>query len=209
LRVDEVLAAASVIPVLEVEKLSDAAPLARALAEGGLRVVELTLRTACALDALGAMKAAAPSLIVGMGTVRTAQDIAASRVAGAEFLVSPGASRALLEALAESGLPALPGVATASEAMEAADAGFRALKFFPAEPAGGAPYLKSLAGPLPDLRFCPTGGVTPANAAGYFAIPSVACVGGSWIATRAAITEGRFAEIARLAAEAHALKPKR
>jgi 2-dehydro-3-deoxyphosphogluconate aldolase/(4S)-4-hydroxy-2-oxoglutarate aldolase len=154
------------------------------------------------------MKAAAPSLIVGMGTIRTAQDIAASKIAGAEFLVSPGASRALLEALAESALPALPGVATASEAMEAADAGFRAMKFFPAEAAGGAPYLKSLAGPLPDLRFCPTGGVTQANAASYFAIPSVACVGGSWIATRAAISEGRFGDIARLAAEAHALKPK-
>lgn len=209
MRVDELLDAASVIPVLEVERLADAAPLARALAAGGLRVVELTLRTACALDALGAMKAAAPSLLVGMGTVRTAQDIAASLVAGADFLVSPGASPALLDALARAPAPSLPGVATASEAMSAADAGFRALKFFPAEPAGGAAYLKSLSGPLPDLRFCPTGGITPERAPAYFALPSVPCLGGTWIATKAMIRDGAFGAIETLAREAHALKPAR
>jgi len=209
LRVDEVLDAASVIPVLEVERLGDAAPLARALAAGGLRVVELTLRTDCALEALGAMKAAAPSLIVGMGTIRTAQDVASSLVAGADFLVSPGAPPALLDALAQAPIPSLPGVATASEAMAAADAGFRALKFFPAEPAGGAAYLKSLSGPLPHLRFCPTGGITPEKAPAYFALACVPCLGGSWIATKAMIRDGAFAAIETQARAAHALKPQR
>lgn len=205
MRIDDILVAASVIPVLEVERVEDAAPLARALAAGGLRVAELTLRTKAALDALVEMKRAAPALIVGMGTIRTPEDIALSLAAGADFLVSPGASSRLLRAMASA--PALPGVATASEAMTAFEAGYRAMKFFPAEPAGGAAYLKALAGPLPDIRFCPTGGIGPERAPDYFALPNVPCVGGTWIATRAMIAQGEWAGIEANAARAAALKP--
>ncbi|MCK5750620.1 MAG: bifunctional 4-hydroxy-2-oxoglutarate aldolase/2-dehydro-3-deoxy-phosphogluconate aldolase [Oricola sp.] len=204
--IDEIALSAGVIPVLEVEALEQAAPLARALSAGGLRVVELTLRTACALDALKAMQDAAPDLIVGMGTIRSERDVAASRAAGAAFLVSPGVGAGLLQAMADSGAPALPGVATASEAMTACDAGFHFLKFFPAEPAGGAPYLKSLAGPLPDVRFCPTGGISAAKANEYLALSNVVCVGGSWIATKAMIAAGDWKSIEDNARAAASLK---
>lgn len=206
MRIDEILNAASVIPVLEVERVDDAAPLARALAAGGLKVVELTLRTAAAIAALGEMKRAAPSLLVGMGTIRTIGDVEKSLAAGADFLVSPGANAALLRAM--SGAPALPGVATASEAMAAYEAGYRALKFFPAEPAGGAPYLKSLAGPFPDILFCPTGGIGPERAPAYFALPNVACVGGTWIASRAMMASADWAGIEANARKAASLKPR-
>lgn len=207
MRIDDILKAASVIPVLEVERVDDAAPLARALGAGGLKVVELTLRTPAALAALAEMKRAIPSLIVGMGTVRSGADVERSLAAGADFLVSPGASAALLRAMA--GAPSLPGVATASEAMTAYEAGYRAMKFFPAEPAGGAAYLRSLSGPLPDIRFCPTGGISPERAADYFALPTVPCIGGTWIATRAMIATGDWAGIEANAARAAALKPIR
>ena len=190
--IDEILEAASVIPVLEIPSLDKAAPLAKALAKGGLRVVELTLRTPCALDAIKEMRDAASDLIVGMGTIRTSADIENAINAGAAFLVSPGASSTLLKALADSGAPALPGVATASEAMSAYEAGFRAQKFFPAEPAGGVAYLKSLAGPLPDITFCPTGGISAERAPEYLALPTVACVGGSWIATKQMIADSNW-----------------
>jgi 2-dehydro-3-deoxyphosphogluconate aldolase/(4S)-4-hydroxy-2-oxoglutarate aldolase len=203
-RIDAIMDIAGVIPVLEVERLDDAAPLAQALAAGGLRVIELTLRTACALEAVGAMKRAAPSLIVGMGTIRSRDDVKAAITAGADFLVSPGATPDLLAAL--KGVPALPGVATASEAMGAAEAGFQALKFFPAEPAGGLAYLKALAGPLPDLVFCPTGGIDAARAADYLALSNVRCVGGSWIAPKAAIAAGDWRLIEANAGRAAALR---
>ncbi len=205
MRIDDVLARASVIPVLEIERLEDAEPLALALSAGGLQVIELTLRTACALDALAAMKRAAPALIAGMGTIRSDADAERSLAAGADFLVSPGSSASLLRALA--GMPALPGVATASEAMIAHEAGFRAMKFFPAEPAGGVAYLKSLAGPFPDIVFCPTGGVAPERARDYFALPNVACIGGTWVATRAMIAAGDWAGIEANARRAASLKP--
>ena len=195
MNIDDIVSAATVIPVLEVANLDDAAPLADALAEGGLRVAELTLRTDCALEAIGEMKKAAPSLIVGMGTVRTSEDIERSLAAGADFLVSPGCDAQLLSALAKSGAPALPGVATASEAMTAATAGFHVMKFFPAEPAGGLSYLKSLAGPLPDLSFCPTGGISAERAPEYLALPNIRCVGGTWIASKAMIAEKNWAAI--------------
>lgn len=203
--IEEIMDAASVIPVLEVERLADAAPLAKALAAGGLRVVELTLRTACALDAMAEMKRAAPSLLVGMGTIRTGADVERSLAAGADFLVSPGATPELLAAMRAG--PALPGVATASEAMAADDAGYRALKFFPAEPAGGIGFLKSLAGPLPDIRFCPTGGIGAERAADYLKLPNVPCVGGSWIATKPMISAGDWRVIEKNARLAAALKP--
>lgn len=203
---DTVLEAASVIPVLVVNEVADAAPLAKALSAGGLRVVELTLRTAAALDAMKAMQDAAPELIVGMGTVRTPDQALASQKDGAAFLVSPGLSPDLTRAMLETGLPCLPGIATAGEAMSAVEAGFQALKFFPAEPAGGLSYLKALAGPLPDIRFCPTGGISRDRAPEYLAQKNVACVGGSWIATAAQIQAGDWGTITENAAAAAAMK---
>lgn len=191
----EILAEASVIPVLELEKLEDATPLAAALAAGGLRVVELTLRTAAALDGVLEMKKAAPSLIVGMGSVKNEIDIAKSIDAGAEFLVSPGASSSFLGSLRMTGVPALPGIATVSEAMLASENGFNAMKLFPAESAGGVAWLKAIGGPLPDFVFCPTGGISDESAPAYLALPNVACVGGSWIASRAMIAARNWAGI--------------
>ena len=202
----EILKKASVIPVLELDRLEDAAPLARALAAGGMQVIELTLRTEAALAAVAAMKKAAPTLIIGMGSVRKPDDIARSIDAGAEFLVSPGASTSLLDSLARAGAPALPGVATASEAMTASDAGFEAMKFFPAEPAGGVPYLKAISGPLPSILFCPTGGISAEKAPDYLALSNVACVGGSWIATRAKIAAGDWIAIEANARRAQLLR---
>jgi len=203
---DAVLDTASVIPVLTVEDAASAAPLARALAEGGLRVVELTLRTPAALEAMRVMQNAAPGLIVGMGTVRTGEDARQAAEAGAAFLVSPGLTPRLASAMLDSGLPCLPGVATAGEAMQAIEAGFGALKFFPAEPAGGIAYLKALAGPLPDIRFCPTGGISRERAADYLALKNVACVGGSWIATGEQVAAGDWRAIAGNARFAASLK---
>lgn len=208
MKIEDIAAKATVIPVLEVAELETAAPLAEALAAGGLSVIELTLRTPCALEALAAMKQAAPGLIIGMGTIRTRDDIEQSEAHEADFLVTPGASETLLAALAETGLPALPGVATASEAMTAAEAGFRFLKFFPAEPAGGLAYLRSLAGPLPDLKFCPTGGIGADKAPAYLDLPNVVCVGGSWIATKEMIARGDWEAIARNAARAAGMGAK-
>ena len=183
------------IPVVELAEIGQAAPLAKALAKGGVRVVELTLRTECALDGVKAMQDAAPDLIVGMGTIRTPDDVRRAVDAGAGFLVSPGAYPALLAAMKDAGVPAMPGVATASEAMAAAAAGFSALKFFPAEAAGGAAYLRSLAGPLPDVSFCPTGGVTRESAASYLGLRNVLCVGGTWIAPAALMASADWGAI--------------
>jgi 2-dehydro-3-deoxyphosphogluconate aldolase/(4S)-4-hydroxy-2-oxoglutarate aldolase len=202
----DILSKASVIPVLELDRLEDAAPLGLALAAGGLKVVELTLRTEAALAAVKAMRKAAPELIVGMGSVRKPDDIRRSIDAGAAFLVSPGANASLLKAMAQSGAPALPGVATPSEAMTAAEAGFDAMKFFPAEPAGGIPYLKSLAGPLPSVLFCPTGGISAEMAPAYLALSNVVCVGGSWIATRAMIKDADWKTIEANSRRASAMK---
>ncbi|OLF71004.1 keto-deoxy-phosphogluconate aldolase [Maricaulis sp. W15] len=198
--------AASVIPVLTVGDVAKAAPLARALKAGGLRVIEMTMRTPAALDVLTAMKSAEPDLIIGMGTIRTPEQVADAMAAGADFLVSPGLSPELIPALLGSGLPVLPGVATAGEAMSAVEAGFDVLKFFPAEQAGGRPYLKSIAGPLPDIRFCPTGSITREMAPDYLALPNVVCVGGSWIATGAMIEAGDWDAITANAAAAAAMK---
>ncbi len=198
--------AASVIPVLTVGDVDKAAPLARALKAGGLTVLEMTMRTPAALGVLAAMKAAEPDLIIGMGTIRTPEQVADAMAAGADFLVSPGLSPQLIPALLGSGLPVLPGVATAGEAMSAIEAGFEVLKFFPAEQAGGRPYLKSIAGPLPDIRFCPTGSITREMAPDYLALPNVVCVGGSWIATGAMIEAGDWDTVTANAAAAAAMK---
>lgn len=201
--INDILGVAGIIPVLEIDRIENAAPLAQSLAAGGLRVIELTLRTKAALGAIKVMTEAAPELIIGMGTIRTDSDIERSLSAGAKFLVSPGAMPSLLKAFSQSGAPALPGVATATEAMAALEAGFRYQKFFPAEAAGGVGLLKSLAGPLPDIQFCPTGGISAERAKEYLTLSNVVCVGGSWVATKRMIKNGEWPEIeknARLAA---------
>lgn len=196
-----ICAMAPVVPVLVVTDALRAEDLARALVAGGLPVLEVTLRTPAALQAIAAM-ARVPGAVVGAGTLLTAEDVAAAKAAGASFGVSPGATPRLLAAAEAQGLPLLPGAATASEAMALAEAGYTALKFFPAESAGGAVALRSLGGPLPALSFCPTGGISPANARDYLALPNVMCVGGSWVAPAAAVAAEDWAAIEALAAEA-------
>jgi len=173
-----------VLPVIEIEDAGAAAALAGALAQGGIGAIEFTLRTPAALAALAAAKRAQPTLLVGMGTVVDEDGARRAVDAGADFLVTPGATPDLLAALADLGAPFLPGVATASEAMAARQLGVKFMKFFPAEPAGGLAYLKALAGPFPDLRFCPTGGITAEAAPNYLALQNVVCVGGSWVAPK-------------------------
>ncbi len=201
-----VLAGTPVIPVLTIERVADAVPLAAALLAGGLPVIEVTLRTAAALDAVRKIVAEEPACVVGVGTVTRPSDVAAAVGAGARFLVSPGTTAELGAALAEAKVPALPGAATVSEAMALADLGFSALKFFPAGPSGGIAWLKSVAAPLPSLKFCPTGGIDAGNAAAYLALPNVIAVGGSWPAPREALAAGDFGRITALAREAAALR---
>ena len=181
LSIDNILAAAPVIPVLVIDRVEDSAPLARALVEGGLPVLEVTLRTPAALAAITAMQAV-PGAIVGAGTVLDPEQLHAARGAGAEFAVSPGLTDALAEAADDAGLAHLPGVATASEIMRALDLGYSRLKFFPAEAAGGVAMLKALSAAFGEVRFCPTGGITEGNAQSWLDLPAVACVGGSWLA---------------------------
>jgi 2-dehydro-3-deoxyphosphogluconate aldolase/(4S)-4-hydroxy-2-oxoglutarate aldolase len=197
---------APVIPVLTIERAADAVPLARALVAGGLPVVEVTLRTKAALDAIKAIAAEVPDCVDGVGTVTRVADIAAAISAGAKYLVSPGTPVELAAALAEASVPTLPGCATVSEAMALAARGFTALKFFPAEACGGTAWLKSVAAPLPGIKFCPTGGITEKNIAAYLGCPNVLAVGGSWGAPKDAIAAGDFARITKLAREASALR---
>jgi 2-dehydro-3-deoxyphosphogluconate aldolase / (4S)-4-hydroxy-2-oxoglutarate aldolase len=197
---------APVIPVLTVRDAADGVAQARALVAGGLFAIEVTLRTSGALAAIAAIRDSVPGAMVGAGTVLTPENIAEACAAGARFLVSPGASPRLAEAAAAAPVPFLPGVATASEAMTLMELGFHALKLFPAEAAGGARLLASLAGPLPDLRFCPTGGIDLAKAPTYLALPNVLCVGGSWMLPKAALASGDYDEVERLAREAATLK---
>lgn len=194
-----ILKRAPVIPVLTVHGPDDAVPLAQALVEGGLPVLEVTLRTEGALKAIEAIAHAVPDAIVGAGTVLSASQVEEARSAGSRFLVSPGSTIKLAEAAAHAGVPLLPGVATASEAMTMAELGFHILKFFPAEPAGGVAYLKSLSAPLPHLIFCPTGGIDEVKAKSYLALPNVVCVGGSWIIPAEAVKVGDWKRITTLA----------
>jgi 2-dehydro-3-deoxyphosphogluconate aldolase/(4S)-4-hydroxy-2-oxoglutarate aldolase len=197
---------APVVPVVVIDDVEIAVPLARALVAGGLPVIEVTLRTEAALPAIARIAAEVPEAIIGAGTIRTAGDVAAAADAGARFLVSPGSTPALVDAMAGASLPFLPGVATASEVMALAERGIREMKFFPAEAAGGTAYLRSLAGPLPDVRFCPTGGIRVESAPAYLALPNVGCVGGTWLTPADALATGDFARIEKLAAEAAALR---
>lgn|SRR5215831_4370098 len=203
------LARVPVVPVLTIERLADAVPLARALVTGGLPVLEVTLRTRVALDAVKAIVAEVPDAVAGIGTVVQERDIGPSLAAGAKFLVSPGAPPALAAALTQVPVPVMPGCATVSEAMGLAGLGFDILKFFPAEAAGGVAFLKGVAAPLPGIMFCPTGGIDQRNIEAYLALPNVVSVGGSWIAPRDVITDGDFGRITSLAREAVTLARRR
>lgn len=201
------LAKCPVVPVLTIDDAKKAVPLAQALLAGGLAAIEVTLRTDAAIEAIRLIAQNVPGAIVGVGTVTKPADIDAAVKAGAKYLVSPGTPAELGRALAQASVPSIPGCATASEAMALADLGFKTLKFFPAESSGGISWLKSIAGPLPDLRFCPTGGIDGKNAAAYLALPNVVAVGGSWPAPSAALAAGDYARITALAREAAALRP--
>jgi 2-dehydro-3-deoxyphosphogluconate aldolase / (4S)-4-hydroxy-2-oxoglutarate aldolase len=206
---DAILRLAPVIAVIVIERAGDALPLARALVAGGIRALEITLRTPAAIGAIAAIAAGVEGAMVGAGTVLTPEDLRAAEAAGARFAVAPGSSPALLEAVEKSTLPFLPGAATASEAMALRERGYRLQKFFPAEPAGGVDYLRALAGPLPDLGFCPTGGIRPATAAAYLALPNVVCVGGSWLSPPELMRAADWPAITALAHTAAALPRKR
>ena len=199
-----ICALAPVIPVLVIEDAASAAALARALVAGGLPALEVTLRTPAALDAIRAM-AEVPGGVVGAGTLLTPADVKAAKAAGAMFGVSPGATDRLLDACAEADLPLLPGAATASEMMALLERGHMVQKFFPAEQAGGIAALNALGAPLPQVGFCPTGGVTPASAPAYLALGNVLCVGGSWVAPKDRVAAGDWAAIEALARAAAAL----
>lgn len=200
-----IMALAPVIPVLTVASVEDGLAQAKALVAGGLYAIEVTLRTPSALAAIRAIAKSAPEAVVGAGTIVSIEQIDEAVAAGARFLVSPGAPASLAKAAAQSPVPFLPGCATASEAMALRELGFRALKLFPAEPAGGVKLLASLAAPLPDLRFCPTGGIDLAKAPEYLKLPNVPCIGGSWMLPKAAIAAGDYFAVEALAREAAAL----
>lgn len=195
-----------VIPVVVVDSVDQAVPVARALVAGGVPVIEMTLRTDAGLEAIRAIAAEVPEITVGAGTVTTPARAKQALEAGAQFLVSPGSTPSLLSALLDTGLPFLPGTATVSEALAVLEAGHTAMKFFPAEASGGAPYLGSLPTVLPDARFCPTGGISLASAPDYLALPNVGCVGGSWLTPKDALGAGDWARVTELAAQAAALR---
>jgi 2-dehydro-3-deoxyphosphogluconate aldolase/(4S)-4-hydroxy-2-oxoglutarate aldolase len=203
-----VLDLAPVVPVVVIADASDAVPLARALVAGGLPAIEVTLRTPAALDAIRAIAAEVPDAVVGAGTVLTPEHVAESVAAGARFLVSPGWTDVLLDAMKASGVPFLPGVSTTSEVVALLERGVREMKFFPAQAAGGTAYLRSLAGPLPQARFCPTGGIGPTYAPDYLALPNVGCVGGTWMLPEDAIAAKDWGRVESLAREAAALRPR-
>lgn len=203
LSIDKIVQVAPVIPVMVVERLEDAVPLAQALYNGGLKVLEITLRTPVALDAIRAMVDALPDdAVIGAGTIVTPDDLKKAVEAGSTFLVSPGTTAELIEAAKASDVPLLPGIATPSEAMNLLAHGFTHMKFFPAESAGGVSMVKSIGGPLPQITFCPTGGINLAKAPEYLSLPNVACVGGTWMAPKELIAEKRWDEIEKLAREA-------
>jgi 2-dehydro-3-deoxyphosphogluconate aldolase/(4S)-4-hydroxy-2-oxoglutarate aldolase len=205
-RVGELIDGAVVVPVLTLRDVATAVPLAEALARGGLAVLEITLRTEAALDAIGAIGKALPEVAVGAGTVLDRAQLQAAADRGCRFAVTPGATPALLDAAEAVGIPFLPGAATAGEVMALAERGHLRQKLFPAEASGGVAFLKSLGEPLPQVRFCPTGGIDAAKAPSYLALKNVACVGGSWVAPKEAVEAGDWRTVERLAAEVVALR---
>jgi 2-dehydro-3-deoxyphosphogluconate aldolase / (4S)-4-hydroxy-2-oxoglutarate aldolase len=205
MKIREVLALAPVVPVLIVEKLEHAAPLARALFAGGLKVLEITLRTPVALDVIEAMRVAAPQAVVGAGTLVRPEDFKRARDAGSQFAVTPGLTPQLAEAAASIALPLLPGIVTPGEILQALQYGHDTLKFFPAQPAGGVPMLQAFAGPFANVAFCPTGGITRDSAPSFLKLHNVLCVGGSWVAPPALVAKGDWAGIEALARDAAGL----
>ena len=202
---EAIMRLAPVIPVVIIDELADAVPLARALVKGGLKAIEITLRTPVALDAIRAVAQEVEGAVAGVGTVLTSAQYEQAAKVGAKFAVSPGFTPALLDAAEATGLAPLPGIASASEAMMLIERGYRYAKFFPAEAAGGAPFLSSIASPLPQLKFCPTGGITPEIAPRYLKLPNVICVGGSWMLKPAMIKAKAWDDITKLAEEASRL----
>jgi 2-dehydro-3-deoxyphosphogluconate aldolase/(4S)-4-hydroxy-2-oxoglutarate aldolase len=202
MKIEDIVGIAPVIPVLTISELEHAAPLARALSAGGLRVLEVALRTPIALAAIEVMRKAVPAAVIGVGTLTRAVDFAAADRAGAQFGVTPGLTPELAAAARGARFPLLPGVMTPTEVISARNAGFNILKFFPAQQAGGISLLQALAAPFPDVLFCPTGGITPATAADYLALPNVVCIGGSWLAPSDMISAGDWAGIQQLARDA-------
>jgi len=202
----DIMHASPVIPVIAIDDIHHAVPMARALVAGGIRVLEVTLRTAHGLSAIRAIAEQVPDAIVGVGTITQPEEFAAAREAGAVFGVSPGLTPALIQAAKSSGLPLLPGTMTPSEIMTAREAGFRQLKLFPAVPAGGVGMLNAIAGPLSDVVFCPTGGISQESAAQFLACKNVACVGGSWLTPKEALQAGDWGRITALARAASALR---
>jgi 2-dehydro-3-deoxyphosphogluconate aldolase/(4S)-4-hydroxy-2-oxoglutarate aldolase len=201
----DLLGISPVIPVVVIEDEAHAVPLAGALLRGGITVIEVTLRTPAGLPAIRRIAEEAPRMLVGAGTVTTPEQACAAARAGARFLVTPGAPPRLLAAALDTGLPVLPGASTLTETMALLEQGLDAAKFFPAEACGGAAYLRAVAGPLPEVAFCPTGGITPENATDYLQLANVGCVGGSWLTPAAAVREGDWRRIEQLAAQAAAL----
>jgi 2-dehydro-3-deoxyphosphogluconate aldolase/(4S)-4-hydroxy-2-oxoglutarate aldolase len=199
---EQILTSGPVVPVIVINKLEHAVPLAKALVAGGVRVHEVTLRTACAIDAIKAIAHEVPDAIIGAGTVLNAQQLAEVTAAGAQFAISPGLTEPLLKAANEGPIPLIPGISTVSELMLGLDAGLREFKFFPAEANGGVKALQAIAGPFPQVRFCPTGGITPGNYRDYLALKSVLCIGGSWLVPADALEQGDYARITELAREA-------
>ncbi|EAP98092.1 KHG/KDPG aldolase [Janibacter sp. HTCC2649] len=202
----DILDLAPVIPVVVVDSVEQAVPLARALVRGGIPVIEITLRSAAGLGAIEAVASQVEGMVVGAGTVVTPEQVQQVKDAGAQFIVTPGSPPRLLDAAIASGLPLLAGAGTLTEMLTLAEAGLSAMKFFPAEASGGRPYLSAVSGPCPQLRFCPTGGITPETAAAWLALPNVGCVGGSWLTPKDAVGQGDWARIEAIAAEAAALR---
>ena len=202
----EVLELSPVVPVVALTDATHAVPLAQALVRGGIRTIEMTLRTSAAPAAIERLVAEVPEIIVGAGTITRPGQAEQAAKAGARYLVTPGCTERLLDEIQDTGLPCLPGISTVSEALRLTERGIRVMKFFPAEASGGVSFLKAIAGPLPDLRFCPTGGITPDNAPKYLALPNVGCVGGTWLTSRELITAGTWGQVETLARHAADLR---
>jgi 2-dehydro-3-deoxyphosphogluconate aldolase/(4S)-4-hydroxy-2-oxoglutarate aldolase len=205
-QVEAILKLSPVVAVVVIDDLAHAVPLARALVGGGIKAIEITLRTLAALDAIRAIADGVEGAVVGAGTLLAPKDLRAAETAGARFGVSPGATKALLDAADDSAMPYLPGAATATEAMQLFERGYAFQKFFPATPAGGPEYLRGLASPLPGIGFCPTGGISATTARDWLALPNVICVGGSWLSTASLLRTGDWRQIEALAREAAALR---
>ncbi|PXY93561.1 bifunctional 4-hydroxy-2-oxoglutarate aldolase/2-dehydro-3-deoxy-phosphogluconate aldolase [Gilliamella apis] len=199
---EEILTLGPVVPVIVIERLEDAVPLAKALIAGGVKVLEVTLRTECALDAIKKIIKEVPEAVVGAGTVTTVEQLKQATEAGVEFIITPGITDSILKAAVEGTVPVIPGIATISELLTAQEYGLTALKFFPAEVNGGVAALKAFAGPCGYMKFCPTGGVNPKNYRDYLALDNVLCVGGTWFIPTDAIAKGDFAKITKMAKEA-------